>query len=71
MLNTGSATPNGVELRNSWTVCQSPCTARPAMKPITTGMPMPNSRSRWMITVRYRAIGSSGPLTGTNTGRER
>ena len=52
MLKTGSVTPNGVELRNSWTVCQLPCTASPAMKPITTGMPMPNRRSRWMITVR-------------------
>ena len=41
------------------------------MKPITTGMPMPNSRSRWMITVRYRAMGSSGPHTGTKTGRKR
>ena len=38
---------------------------------MTTGMPIANSRSRWMITVRYRAIGSSGPVTGTNTGRER
>ena len=24
-----------------------------------------------LISVRYRAIGSSGPVTGTNTGRER
>ena len=71
MLKTGSVTPNGVELRNIWTVCQLLCTARPAMKPITTGMPMPKRRSRWMITVRYRAMGSSGPLTGTKTGRER
>ena len=71
MLKTGSVTPNGVELRNSCTVCQLLCTASPAMKPITTGMPMPKNRSRWMITVRYRAMGSSGPLTGTNTGRER
>jgi len=32
---------------------------------------MANTRNRWMITVRYRATGSSGPLTGTNTGRDR
>jgi hypothetical protein len=34
-------------------------------------MPIPKSRNREMITVRYRAIGSSGPETGTKTGRNR
>ena len=71
MPNSGSVIPNGVELTNCCTVCQSPCAAKPATTPTATGMPIANSRSRPMISVRYRAIGSSGPVTGTNTGRER
>ena len=71
MPNSGSVTPNAVECRNCCTVSQSPCAARPAIRPTSSGMPIPNSRSREMITVRYRAIGSSGPDTGTKTGRNR
>lgn len=41
----------------------------PARPPINTGMPMPKVFRRISAAVRYRATGSSGPETGTNTGR--
>jgi hypothetical protein len=41
------------------------------MNPMRTGTPMPISRSRRTIAVRYRDSGSSAPVTGTNTGRVR
>ena len=50
---------------------QSLCAARPAIKPMSSGMPIPNSFSRDMTTVRYRATGSLGPAVGTKTGRVR
>ena len=38
---------------------------------MNAGMPMPNSFSRAITVVRYRATGSLGPTIGTNTGRVR
>lgn len=50
--NSGSVWPNGVPLRNSWISCQSPIADAPAMSPVISGMPMPNSRMRLTISER-------------------